>query len=118
TVFAADGSEVEATVDGTRIDVELETPQACTIRVSAITPPPDRLTTQLRSPNVLVADFGPMTLEADGIGIAALGDDPVNTVAVIALLLGPPRGDTGSESGVAACTGTKRPVSWLIQGGS
>lgn len=118
TVFAADGSEVEATVDGTRIDVELKTPQAYTIRVSAITPTSYRLATQLRSPNVLVSDFGPMTLEADGIGIAVLGDDPVNTVAVIALLLGPPREDTGWESGVAACTGTNRHVSWLIQGDS
>ncbi|MEK7252918.1 MAG: peptidoglycan-binding domain-containing protein [Actinomycetota bacterium] len=117
TVFAADGSEVTPAINGTRLEVELDTPQAYTIRVTATVPTSYRIATSLRSPNVLVSDFGPMSLEEDGIGIATLGEDPVNTVAVIALLLGPPFEDSGWETD-AACTGTNRHVSWLIQGDS
>ncbi len=116
-VTAADGSEVEATVSGTRVEVELETAQAYGIRVTAASTTSFRITTALRSPNVVVSDFGPMTMDGEGIGIADLGDDPTNTVAVIALVLGAPFDDSGwiEEPG---CTGSNRHVTWVIQGGA
>ncbi len=114
-VFAPDGTDIEPTINGTRIEAELDIAQAYTIRVQAAAPTSFRITTSLRSPNVLVSDFGPMTLEDDGVGIATLGQDPTNTVAVIALLLGAPFSDTGWESD-AACTGSNRHVTWVIQG--
>ncbi len=118
TVLAADGSEVETTVNGTSTEVELDVAQAYTIRIEATTATSFRIAASLRSPNVLVSDFGPMVLEEDGIGIATLGQDPVNTVAVIALLLGPPFEDSGWQDAVAECTGSNRHVSWIIQGAS
>ena len=114
-VFAADGSEVETTVNGTRVEVELETAQAYSIRVQAAATTSFRATTALRSPNVLVSDFGPMTLAAEGIGIADLGADPTNTVAVIALVLGQPFDDSGWVN-APECTGSNRHVTWIIQG--
>lgn len=117
TVFTADGSEIEGTSTGSGVAVDLSAPQEYTIRVEAATPTSFRIAASLRSPNVLVSDFGPMTLDEDGVGIADLGDDPVNTVAVIALLLGPPFDDSGWET-TDACTGSNRHVSWLIQGDS
>ena len=118
TILAADGTEVEVGVSGTSTEVELDTAQAYTIRVESAASTSFRIAASLRSPNVLVSDFGPMSLEEDGIGIATLGDDPVNTVAVIALLLGPPIDDSGWEAAAGSCTGTNRHVSWLIQGDS
>jgi peptidoglycan hydrolase-like protein with peptidoglycan-binding domain len=117
-VTGADGSEIETTANGTGVDAELEVAQAYSIRVQATAATSFRITTGLRSPNVLVSDFGPMTLESDGIGIASLGDDPVNTVAVIALLLGAPVDDTGWQTAIDECTGSNRHVTWVIQGGS
>jgi peptidoglycan hydrolase-like protein with peptidoglycan-binding domain len=116
SAVGADGTEIDAAAAGTRIDLELDVAQAYTIRIQAAAETSYRITTALRSPNVLVSDFGPMTLADDGIGIASLGDDPVNTVAVIALLLGAPHDDSGWETGVDECTGSNRHVTWVIQG--
>ena len=118
TVLAADGSAVETTVTGPTTEVDLDLAQAYTIRIEAAASTSFRIAASLRSPNVLVSDFGPMALEDDGIGIATLGQDPVNTVAVIALLLGPPVEDSGWQDAAAECTGTNRHVSWIIQGAS
>jgi hypothetical protein len=114
-VVAADGTEIDAVVNGTQVDVELDTAQAYNITVQGASTTSFRITTALRSPNVLVSDFGPMTLAADGIGIAELGADPTNTVAVIALVLGQPFDDSGWVS-APECTGSNRHVTWIIQG--
>lgn len=116
-VTGADGSDIESAVSGTRVEVELETAQAYLITVSAAATTSFRITTALRSPNVLVSDFGPMVLTGAGISIADIGDDPTNTVAVIALVLGQPFDDSGwvEEPG---CTGANRHVTWVIQGGA
>lgn len=117
TVFAADGTEVPQTVSGARVDADLVAAQAYTIQITASAPTSYRLATQLRSPNVVVSEFGPMKLEDDGIAIADFGDQPTDVVALIALLLTASMDDTGMEQ-QPGCTGSTRHVTWLIQGDS
>lgn len=116
TVIDASGVEVAGSGDGTAVSAELDSAQTYTVRVSAPASTTYRIEARVRSPNVVATDFGPMKLEGDGIVIADFGDDPVNTVAVIALLLGSPHDDTGWLDTEEGCTGSNRHVTWLIQG--
>lgn len=115
-VIDASGVEVAGSGDGTEVSAELGSAQTYTVRVSAPAATTYRIEARVRSPNVVATDFGPMKLEENGIVIAEFGDDPVNTVAVIALLLGSPHDDTGWLDAEAGCTGSNRHVTWLIQG--
>jgi hypothetical protein len=56
-----------------------------------------------------------MKLAPEGLAIADIGDDVENTIAVVALVLGPPFVDTGWQAGVPGCTGTNRHLTWIIQ---
>ncbi|MEX1207094.1 MAG: peptidoglycan-binding domain-containing protein [Acidimicrobiia bacterium] len=115
TVLGPDGSEVETTADGGQVEAELAGAVGYTIRVSSSTDTSYLVRVSVRSPNVVAADFGPMVLGADGLGVAAFGDDEINTVAVIALLLGQPWEDSGWLTDEEGCTGSNRHVTWLIQ---
>jgi peptidoglycan hydrolase-like protein with peptidoglycan-binding domain len=116
TVFDASGTEVDAsTTTGDASEFELPGAATYSIHVSAPVPTSFLIQAQIRSPNVVASDFGPMVLAADGLGVASFGDDPVNTVAVISLLLGTAQVDTGWQEGVPGCTGKNRHLSWLIQ---
>jgi hypothetical protein len=114
-VLDAEGEEVSSGT-GT-VDAELPAAGAYTIRISADTATSYRLLAEVRSPNVLVSEFGPMVLQSDGTGVAAFGSDPANAIAVMGLLLGVPFEDSDWRDDVAACPGTHRVVTWLIQAG-
>lgn len=115
TVLDGDGEEV---ISGTgSVDAEFPAAGTYTVRISADTATTYRLTAQVRSPNVLVSEFGPMVLQSDGTGVAAFGGEPQNAIAVMGLLLGVPFEDSDWRDDVAACPGTHRVVTWLIQAG-
>jgi peptidoglycan hydrolase-like protein with peptidoglycan-binding domain len=115
TVLGPDGTEVETTADEGQVEAELAGAVGYTIRVSSATDTSYLMRVSVRSPNVVAADFGPMVLEANGLGVAAFGEDEINTVAVIALLLGQPWEDSGWLTDEQGCTGSNRHVTWLIQ---
>lgn len=115
SVVGPDGTEVETTGDEGQVQAELAGAVGYTIRVSSSTDTSYLVRVSVRSPNVVVNDFGPMVLDADGLGVAAFGDDEINTVAVIALLLGQPWEDSGWLTDEEGCTGSNRHVTWLIQ---
>ena len=115
-VLDASGAAIEATENGNQFEYELPGAAAYSVQVSAPLPTSFLIGAQIRSPNVVASDFGPMTLESNGLGVASFGDDPVNTVAVISLLLGTATVDTGWQEGILGCTGKNRHLSWLIQG--
>ncbi|HSM02524.1 MAG TPA: peptidoglycan-binding domain-containing protein [Acidimicrobiia bacterium] len=115
TILGPDGEEVDATVEEGFTEAELAGAVTYTIRVSATTETSFLMTAAVRSPNVVASDFGPMTLEAGGLGVTSFGDDEVNTVAVISLVLGQAWEDTGWLEDEEGCTGSNRHVTWLIQ---
>lgn len=115
TILGPDGEEVDATTDVGFVEAELAGAVSYTVRVTATSETSYRITAAVRSPNVVASDFGPMILEPEGVGVASFGDDEVNTVAVIALLLGQPWDDTGWLADEEGCTGANRHVTWLIQ---
>jgi peptidoglycan hydrolase-like protein with peptidoglycan-binding domain len=115
TLLDAAGDEVDVTVEDGRVEAELVGAVNYAIRVSSNTDSSYLIQASVRSPNVVASDFGPMALEPDGLGIAAFGDDEINTVAVIALLLGQPWEDSGWLTDEEGCTGSNRHVTWLIQ---
>ncbi len=117
TAVGADGTIVDGESPEGPFEAELTTDQEYRIRVAAEATTSFRMTLSTRSPNVIASDFGPMVLAPDGLGIADIGDDPDNTMAVIALVLGPPFVDTDWQSGVPGCTGTNRHLTWIIQAG-
>ena len=114
-VMDAAASEIEPTTTDAGLEYELPAAATYTIGVSAPLATSFLIDAQIRSPNVIASEFGPMKLEANGLGVAQFGDDPVNTVAVIALLLGNPV-DTGWQEGIPGCTGKNRHLTWVIQG--
>lgn len=115
TILGPDGEEVDATVEEGFIEAELAGAVSYTVRVNATNETSFLMTAAVRSPNVVASDFGPMVLEPQGLGVAAFGDDEVNTVAVISLVLGQPWEDTGWLDDEEGCTGSNRHVTWLIQ---
>jgi len=114
-VLGPDGTEVEATADENFIEAELAGAVTYTIRVGSSTDASFLIHAAVRSPNVVAAEFGPMLLQPDGLEVEDFGGDEINTVAVIALLLGSPWDDTGWLSDEEGCTGSNRHVTWLIQ---
>jgi hypothetical protein len=117
SIVVLDGAGEEVGSGTGSVDVELPTAGAYAIRISADTATTYRLIAEVRSPNVLVSEFGPMLLQADGTGVAEFGGEPENAIAVMGLLLGVPFEDSGWRDDVAACPGTHRVVTWLIQAG-
>jgi hypothetical protein len=117
SIVVLDGAGEEVGSGTGSVDVELPTAGAYAIRISADTATTYRLIAEVRSPNVLVSEFGPMVLQADGTGVAEFGGEPENAIAVMGLLLGVPFEDSGWRDDVAACPGTPRVVTWLIQAG-
>lgn len=117
SIVVLDGAGEEVGSGTGSVDVELPTAGAYAIRISADTATTYRLIAEVRSPNVLVSEFGPMVLQADGTGVAEFGGEPENAIAVMGLLLGVPFEDSGWRDDVAACPGTHRVVTWLIQAG-
>lgn len=117
TVVGADGTVVDGETPEGPFEAELDADQEYRIRVAADAPTSFRMTLSTRSPNVIASDFGPMVLAPDGLGIADIGDDPDNTMAVIALVLGPPFVDTDWQTGVPGCVGSNRHLTWIIQAG-
>jgi len=115
TILGPDGSEVEATVEEDFIEAELAGAVSYTVQIAATAETSYLIRAAVRSPNVVASDFGPMVLEPEGLGVAAFGDDEVNTVAVVSLLLGQPWDDTGFLTDEEGCTGSNRHVTWLIQ---
>jgi len=115
-VLDPSGAAIDPTTSQDRLEYELPGAATYPIRVSASVPTSFLIDAQIRSPNVVASDFGPMVLESNGLGVAQFGDDPVNTVAVISLLLGTATVDTGWQEGTPGCTGKNRHLSWLIQG--
>jgi hypothetical protein len=87
------------------------------ITVSASAPTTYRILAEIRSPNVLVSDFGPMALRGDGLGVtgAGLGADADNAAAVLSLIMSQPWADSGWRSDIAGCPGTHRVVTWVVQ---
>ncbi|MFH1104882.1 MAG: peptidoglycan-binding domain-containing protein, partial [Actinomycetota bacterium] len=115
-VLDAAGTEVDPTAAEDQFQYELPAAATYSVRVSASVPTSFQIDAQVRSPNVVASEFGPMVLKSDGLGVATFGDDPVNTVAVISLLLGTATVDTGWQEGISGCTGKNRHLTWLIQG--
>jgi peptidoglycan hydrolase-like protein with peptidoglycan-binding domain len=115
-VEAADGSTLASGTGA--VEADLPGAQAYTVRVSSSVPMSFVVLAEVRSPNVLVSDFGPMALRADGVGVAQLGAAADNAAAVIGLLLGNPWTDSGWRSDVTACPGTHQVLTWLIQAGT
>jgi hypothetical protein len=56
-----------------------------------------------------------MRLAPNGLAIADIGDEVDNTIAVIALVLGPATVDTGWQTDVPGCPGTYRHLQWVVQ---
>lgn len=115
SVVAADGTSLVEAAGLGGWQGELPTAQQYRILVEAASTTSYQLGIELRSPNVVATDFGPMSLEPDGVAVANFGDDPVNTVAVMALLLGPPFLDTDWQTDVPGCTGANRHITWIVQ---
>ena len=115
TILGPDGEEVDAAFEEGLIEAELPGAVTYTVQVSATVETSYLITAAVRSPNVVASDFGPMVLAPGGLGVAALGDDEVNTVAVISLVLGQAWEDTGWLEDEEGCTGSNRHVTWLIQ---
>lgn len=116
TVLDPSGTPIDPTTLEDHSQYELLAAATYSIRVSAAVPTSFLIEAQVRSPNIVASEFGPMKLEPNGLGVAQFGDDPVNTVAVISLLLGTATVDTGWQEGIPGCTGKNRHLSWLIQG--
>jgi peptidoglycan hydrolase-like protein with peptidoglycan-binding domain len=111
----ADGSTI--TSGTAAVAADLPGGRSVTVRVSAATATTFRIVAELRSPNVLVSDFGPMVLRTDGVGIAEFLGDADNAGGVIELLMGTRWSDSGWRSDVDACPGTHRAITWLVQAG-
>jgi peptidoglycan hydrolase-like protein with peptidoglycan-binding domain len=114
-VVGVDGSAVESNSAAGPFEAEISTAQQYRIQVSSVATTSFRIIVTTRSPNVLASEFGPMKLVPSGLSIADIGDDVDNTIAVIALVLGPAFVDTGWQTGVPGCTGTNRHLTWIIQ---
>lgn len=112
----AEGAVLASSV--ANVDAELPSAGQYLVRVSAGVPTTFRLVAEVRSPNVLVSEFGPMALRHDGAGVAEFGVGTANASAVISLVLGTAWTDSGLRSDVAACPGTHQAITWLIQAGS
>ena len=114
-VAGIDGTVIESSNAAGPFEAEITTAQQYRIQISAANETSFKITVSTRSPNVLASDFGPMKLAPEGLAIADIGDDVENTIAVVALVLGPPFVDTGWQAGVPGCTGTNRHLTWIIQ---
>jgi peptidoglycan hydrolase-like protein with peptidoglycan-binding domain len=114
-VAGVDGTVVDSSNAAGPFEAEITMAQQYRIRISSTNETSFRITVSTRSPNVLASDFGPMKLAPEGLAIADIGDDVENTIAVVALVLGPPFVDTGWQAGVPGCTGTNRHLTWIIQ---
>ncbi len=114
-VVGVDGTVLESNNAAGPFEAEITAAQQYRIQVSAAAETSFRITVTTRSPNVLASDFGPMKLAPAGLSIADIGDDVENTIAVIALVLGPAFVDTGWQTGLPGCTGTNRHLTWIIQ---
>jgi peptidoglycan hydrolase-like protein with peptidoglycan-binding domain len=114
-VVGIDGTVIESSNAAGPFEAEITTAQQYRIQISAANETSFKITVSTRSPNVLASDFGPMKLAPEGLAIADIGDDVENTIAVVALVLGPPFVDTGWQAGVPGCTGTNRHLTWIIQ---
>jgi peptidoglycan hydrolase-like protein with peptidoglycan-binding domain len=116
--IAVEESDGPTIASGTAaITADLPGDRSVAVRVSASVPTSFRILAEVRSPNVLVSDFGPMALRPDGVGVAQFLGDADNAGGVIELLLGTRWSDSGWQSDVAACPGTHRVITWLVQAG-
>jgi len=115
TVTGADGTVVENNNAAAPFEAEITKAQQYRIQISAAAQTSFRIMVTTRSPNVLASEFGPMKLAPAGLSIADLGDDVENTIAVIALVLGPAFVDTEWQSGIPGCSGSNRHLTWIIQ---
>jgi len=114
-VIGLDGTIVESTDPGAAFEAELPAAQQYRIVVSAAAATSFNILASTRSPNIVASDFGPMRLTPNGLAIADIGDEVENTIAVIALVLGPATVDTGWQTDVPGCNGTHRHLQWVIQ---
>jgi len=114
-VVGADGTVVESNNAAGPFEAEITRAQQYRVEISAVAQTSFRITVTTRSPNVLASEFGPMKLAPAGLSIADIGDDVENTIAVIALVLGPAFVDTEWQSGIPGCAGSNRHLTWIIQ---
>ena len=114
-VAGIDGTVLDSSNAAGPFEAEITKAQQYRIQISAANETSFRITVSTRSPNVLASDFGPMKLAPEGLAIADIGDDVENTIAVVALVLGPPFVDTGWQAGIPGCTGSNRHLTWIIQ---
>jgi hypothetical protein len=119
SIVVLDGGGEEVGSGTGSVDAELPATGAYAIRISANAATTYRLTAEVRSPNLLVTEFGQMALQADGTALeqASFGSGAENAIAVMGLLLGVPFEDSDWRDDVAACPGTHRVVTWHIQAG-
>jgi peptidoglycan hydrolase-like protein with peptidoglycan-binding domain len=113
SVTGADGSEVQSSTSPW--EAELPTTQDYVVQVDAAGETSYRLSVGLRSSLLVATDFGPMVLQPNGLAVSSFGDEFENTMAVIELLLGSPLIDSDWVSDDAACDGTVRHVTWIVQ---
>jgi peptidoglycan hydrolase-like protein with peptidoglycan-binding domain len=114
-VAGVDGTVIDSSNAAGPFEAEITKAQQYRIQISAANETSFKITVSTRSPNVLASDFGPMKLAPEGLAIADIGDDVENTIAVVALVLGPPFVDTGWQDGIPGCTGSNRHLTWIIQ---
>jgi len=114
-VAGVDGTVLDSSNAAGPFEAEITKAQQYRIQISAANETSFTIEVSTRSPNVLASDFGPMKLAPEGLAIADIGDDVENTIAVVALVLGPPFVDTGWQAGIPGCTGTNRHLTWIIQ---
>jgi hypothetical protein len=114
-VIGLDGTIVESTTPGASFEAELPSAQQYRIIVSAAAQTSFNILASTRSPNIVASEFGPMRLTPTGLSIADIGDEVENTIAVIALVLGPATVDTGWQTDVPGCNGTHRHLQWVVQ---
>lgn len=116
--IAVENSAGEVIASGSgSVDAELPGAGSYRIRFTADPATTYRAIAEVRSPNVLVSEFGPMVLGGDGTAVAEFGGDATNAVAVMGLILGVPSRDSGWTEDPAGCPGTHRSVTWLVQAG-
>lgn len=113
-VVGADGTVLEGSNAAGPFEAEITTAQEYRIQISAEATTSFRIGVTTRSPNIVASEFGPMKLDPDGLAIADISDDVENTIAVIALVLGPATVDTDWRP-VDGCSGTHRQLQWVIQ---
>jgi peptidoglycan hydrolase-like protein with peptidoglycan-binding domain len=114
-VIGADGTIVESTNPGAAFEAELPSAQQYRVIVTATAASSFSILATTRSPNIVASEFGPMRLAPNGLAIADIGDDVDNTIAVVALVLGPATVDTGWQTDVPGCSGTHRHLQWVVQ---